>query len=98
MTVGQIATRHPELIPALDALGIDYRCGRERLLNECIARMGQSLSSVIERLTDYESGGVRSYWLRRVVNDGTGRPHRTSAPSLRMRSARSSSGIGRQMR
>ncbi|MCB9848499.1 MAG: DUF542 domain-containing protein [Phycisphaeraceae bacterium] len=53
MMVGQIATAHPDLIPELDRLGIDYCCGGRRTLTEAAARSGQNTETLIDQLSEY---------------------------------------------
>ena len=50
MTVGQIATTHPELIPLLERLGLDYCCGGKRALAEEAERIGEEPSAVAAQL------------------------------------------------
>ncbi|MFG0244416.1 MAG: iron-sulfur cluster repair di-iron protein [Phycisphaerales bacterium JB054] len=53
MTVAQIATAHPELLPELERLGIDYCCGGTRPLGDAAAKAGLDAEAVIRQLVEY---------------------------------------------
>ena len=53
MTVGQIATAYPHLIPELERLGIDYCCGGSHLLADAVERIGMEPSEVFAHLSDH---------------------------------------------
>ncbi len=53
MTVGQIATAYPHLIPELERLGIDYCCGGSHLLADAVERIGMEPSEVVAHLSDH---------------------------------------------
>lgn len=53
MTVAQIATAHPELLPELERLGIDYCCGGTRPLGDAAAKAGLDAEAVIRQLIEY---------------------------------------------
>ncbi len=50
MSVGQIATRYPELIPELERLGIDYCCGGEKTLGDIARRNGRAPDEIAAQL------------------------------------------------
>lgn len=54
MTVGRIATAHPELIPELERLGIDFCCGGSRSLSEAASKVGCDPAAIAEYLARYE--------------------------------------------
>lgn len=53
MTVAQVATSHPELVPELERLGLDYCCGGSRSLGEAAARAGLEPAETVRRLTTF---------------------------------------------
>ena len=55
MTTGAIATEHPELIPELERLGIDYCCNGGRTLAEASASAGLDLSEAVRMLSEHEA-------------------------------------------
>lgn len=54
MTVAHIATTHPELLPELEKLGIDYCCGGTRPLGEAAAKAGRETDAVVRQLAEYQ--------------------------------------------
>ncbi len=54
MTVGAIATKHPELIPELERLGIDYCCKGSRTLAAASADAGCNVSEIIRTLSEHD--------------------------------------------
>ena len=54
MTVAHIATTHPELLPELERLGIDYCCGGGRPLGEAAVKAGLEIETVARRLAEYQ--------------------------------------------
>jgi regulator of cell morphogenesis and NO signaling len=53
LSVGRIAASHPDLIPELERLGIDYCCSGSRSLSEAVSRIGGDPAAVAAHLARY---------------------------------------------
>lgn len=55
MLVGRIAAKHPELLPELERIGMDYCCGGTSTLRDAAEAAGRDGTQLAQRLSDYDA-------------------------------------------
>lgn len=61
-SLASLMTRHPELAPVLDRLGLDYCCGGGRTLGEAVAAAGMDFDVVVHELEQTAPAAVADDW------------------------------------